>query len=456
MFRKLSSIVAALLLTVACGFNPRPQPPNPKPPDPPPVVVPVPPATVSADMVACKDPFVENYCNGMPGATFAIEAAPDVWKTYKGDANGYTFADDLPNVGDSRITIAAPGYITLGPIHLDINHTPSIGSDLVATNARGVHNYWNLQPIPPPFPQPPPRAQVLNLHITGQGMNVDTQQFGTLPWWEAALTYLNPADRAEVYKQKHQSTAWFGGDTHVIIAVPSGRALYDEPNQPYSADRFPPLDWTNGGTKMVPEFDALVIETIQNGFIPTIFLDETMDVSFKTLPVVIDALQHSPMGDLTPYVLIGPGWDGVFYGWEPSHTVIPNWAALARSVCPKCYLFIEHNVGHIPLGEGPTDWTPTGLMKDFDVLFSEFYDGVFDDTVWQIAGRTIRPYNRPAEQVGDPNPPDYMHGNLRDPNRQPACAFEFGMYGWVRSLSSAASQASWRQYFKNIGYTCGG
>jgi hypothetical protein len=214
---------------------------------------------------------------------------------------------------------------------------------------------------------------------------------------------------------------------------------------------------------MVPEFNALVIEMIQNGFIPMIFLDETYSTSMATLPIVINALQHSPQGDLTPYVIIGPGWDGVFYGWEPSHTVIPGWAALARSSCPTCYLFIEHNVGHIPLGEGPSDWHPGGLMDGFDLLLSEFYDGVFDDTVWQIAARTIglvekggtyvRPTDQPAND--DLNAPYYLApGSSRGPFK--ACAFEFGMYGWVRQFSSAESQAAWRQYFKNIGYQCGG
>jgi hypothetical protein len=415
-----------------------------------------PPTGVAADLVACKSPFIDNYCDGMPGAVFAIEVAPNVWKTYKGDGNGYAWAADLPNVPDSRITISAPGYFTLGPVHVDINHVPPIPTDLVAVNAAGIHNVWQLQAEPPPFPPPPTRQQALNVHITGQGLTVDTQQYGTLPWWEAALTYLTSTDRNAVYAAKHASTAWPSGDAHAIIAVPSGRALYDEPNQPYNATAFPPLDWTNGGTAMVPEFDALVIEVIRNGFVPMIFLDETMATSNKTLPVVIDALQHSALGDLTPYVIILPGWDGVFYGWEPSHEVIPAWAANARRQCPACYLGIEHNVGHIPLGEGDSDWTPTGLMKDFDLLLSEFWDGIFDDTVYQIAGRTIRPYHRPADQVGDPNPPMYMKGNLRDPNAQPACFFEFGMYGWVRGSSSAASIVQWRKRFKDLGYACGG
>jgi hypothetical protein len=428
---------------------------------PPPVTTPPPataPATVAVDMAACVTPFVDNYCSGV-SATIAIEIGPNVWKTYRTDTNGYVYIPDAPNVPDSQITIKADGYVTIQQ-HLDIAHNPLIPTDLVYVNSvLGLHNHRDLTPAVKPLPPTPLRQSVLAVHITGQGLTVNTAQFGTLPWWEAALTYLSPADRAAVYAAKHASTAWPAGDTHAIIAVPSGRALYDEPNQPYSADRFPPLDWTTGGTLMIPAFNDLVKETIDNGFIPMIFLDETMDTSFKTLPVVLNALQHSPYGDLTPYVMILPGWDGVFYGWEPSHTVIPQWAANARSVCPFCVLGIEHNVGHIPVGEGPSDWTPVGLMRDYDILFSEFFDGVFDDTVWQIAGRTIRPYIRPADQPAgdDPNPPYYMQGSKLFPNeKQPACFFEFAMYGWVRGSSSAASIVQWRQYFKNLGYQCGG
>jgi hypothetical protein len=451
-------VTSVLFLMVGCV---PPRPPTPQPPTPqPPVFQP------DFDLVACYTPPANNYCSGPNDGVFTLtpNSVAQTPRVQYSDGDGYTFVREIPSTWtDVNLQITASGYL---PFNLT-NVNPLVWSRnnaQVTPSGDHVHNFFVLQPVPPPpFPPAPLRASVLNVHITGQGMYVNTQQFGTLPWWEAALTYLNPADRNAVYVAKHASTAWPGGDTHAIIAVPSGRALYDEPNQPYSADRFPPLDWTNGGTQMVPEFDALVIEVIQNGFIPMIFLDETMDTSFKTLPVVINALQHSPQGDLTPYVIIGPGWDGVFYGWEPSHTVIPQWAANARALCPNCYLFIEHNVGHIPLGEGPSDWCPTCLMKDFDLLLSEFWDGVFDDTVWQIGARTIGlvskggTYVRPPDQPAgdDPNAPFYLApGNNRGPFL--ACAFEFGMYGWVRQSSTAAQQASWRQYFKNIGYVCGG
>src|SRR5207245_1467953 len=136
--------------------------------------------------------------------------------------------------------------------------------------------------------------------------------------------WLNTGDRQAVYAAKHAA-----GDTHSIVAVPTGFPLYDEPNQPYSADRFPALDWTNNRTSMDPRFVALVEEEILNGFIPLIFLQEDMTASNATLPLVIDALQHSDRGDLTRYVMILPGWDGVFYGWEPSNVVIPAWASRA-------------------------------------------------------------------------------------------------------------------------------
>jgi len=161
-------------------------------------------------------------------------------------------------------------------------------------------------PPPPPFPAPPSRDQVCSVYLHLQGMTVHTEQYGDLPWFEAALAWLNEADRKSVYETKKAA-----GDTHCIIEVPNGFPLYDEPNQPYSPDRFGPLDWTNGETVMDPKFVALVEEVIRAGFIPVLFLDERYEHSSKCMPIVIQALkEHTP--DLTDYCLLMPGWDGVF------------------------------------------------------------------------------------------------------------------------------------------------
>jgi hypothetical protein len=96
-------------------------------------------------------------------------------------------------------------------------------------------------------------------------------------------------------------------------------------------------------------------------------------------------------------------------------------------------------------------------MRSYDLLLSEFDDARFDDSVWQIAARMLGPaYRRPPDQPAgdDPRPPFY----LKDPTaRGPIvnCAFEFYEYGWVRGATPAAVNQA-RQYFKNLGYGCGG
>ena len=311
----------------------------------------------------------------------------------------------------------------------------------------GVTSATTNVTLTPSFKQAPTRDQVCGINITFQGLTVNTSQFGTLPWFGAALAWLGPQDRATVYRAQHGV-----GDTHCIVAVPSGRPLYSDPDQPYSPDRFPSLDWTNGLTSMDPAFVNLVVEVIQNGFIPMIFCDEIYDTSIKEVPLVMAALKGHPK-DLTKYCLVLPGWDGVFYGWEPSNVLIPGWAATARAIAPNCYLGIEHNIGHIPLGNGGADYIEGGLMAPFDVVLSEFENGTPPaDSTWQVVARMVNPYLRPAEQPAgdDPNPPFYLApGSPRGPYYY--CAFEFDEYRWVRGGVDAATIAAERAYLKNLG-----
>lgn len=140
------------------------------------------------------------------------------------------------------------------------------------------------------------------------------------------------------------------------------------------------------------------------------------------------------------------------YGWTPDQ--IEAFGAQFRALCPTGYLAIEHSTGHIPLGEGPTDWTPTGRMKDYDVLLSEFDpDNLHQDSTWQIAGRLLGPrYRRPADQPSgdDPAPPWYLsQGSPRGPFG--VCAFEYDTYNWVRGKSATAVQAN-RAYLTAMGW----
>lgn len=316
----------------------------------------------------------------------------------------------------------------------------------------------------PPFPPVPTREQVLGVNLQFQGLTVHTAQYGDLPWFEAALAWLTPADRQAVYAAKHAV-----GDTHCIIALPSGPPLYDEPNQPYSADRFGPLDWTAQNTAMDPKLVALVEEVILAGFTPLLFLggdagEQGFPVAMAQLPLVTNALAASVYGDLNAYVVKIPGWDGVFYGYTPEH--VQQFGDTARQLSPNGYVGIEHNTGHIPVGNGPADYAPGGMMTSYDLILSEFDDGTArqghaNDSIWQIVGRLTRPYNRPADQPSgdDPNPPFYLaQPTARGPYYY--TCFEFEEYSWVHQWYAldqagrdalAAQIAEERQYLRALG-----
>lgn len=394
-----------------------------------------------------------------------------------GDTNtdGYVAFDNVnTSIVDTFVVVTQPGCVDYTQaLKLPAgNQTIRVGfpGDGSATNNEDV---W-LPPVncTPPMPPIPSRMEVLKMCMSFQGLTVHTQQYGDLPWWEAPLTWLDlPQDRQAVYAAKHANhNPWCpNGDTHAMVFVPFGKPIYDEPGQPYSADRFPARDWTNGNTVMDPKFVALVTEVRQNGFIPIIVGAEEYGFpdpskAIVQISLIVQALQRAPAGDLTQHVSLMPGFDGVFYGWEPSHSAIPLWAQAIRAICPWCYIAIEHGTGHIPLGEGASDWTPVGLMKDFDALYSEFNDDQYDDTTWQIPARLLcGAYVRPSIQPSgdDPNPPCYLLGSPRGP--QINCAMEFGTYGYVRGSYGPTPQANddhvnnvQRPYFVKLGYTCGG
>ena len=279
------------------------------------------------------------------------------------------------------------------------------------------------------LPSVPTRAQVLsyNTHFMG-GLLVNSQKYGLMPWWDAALSWCDYATRQEAYRIKR-----LAGDTHCIVELPNGYPLYDEPEQFYSPDRFGPLDWTNGESSLTPDFINLIKEVIVNGFKFHIAMDERYDHSIKLIPLVANALASS---GLTKYGCVMPGYDGVFYGWDPSQIV--QWGSIARTINSDIYLGLEFNVGHIPLGEGGRDYQSGGRMENFDIIFGEFNsfvpnNGSAGDSFWQIVGRMVRPYNRPPDQPSwdDPSPPFYLVDSPR--GQRYFVFFETGSpYDWVR------------------------
>lgn len=428
-------LVIVALLSAGCVPTPAPKPPAPP--------------------EFCVAPNVhQGRVDGPPlaGAHVFVAGA-------KGDTNkdGYLYLYPIA-AGATTIHVTADGFDPA-----DVPYTvASLSCDVAIA----------LTPTVPPLPAPPTRDEILNVRMSFQGLDVVTQQFGVLPWFEAALPWLQPVDRQAAYAAKHASKAWDGGDTHALVFLPSGPALYDEPHQPYSADRFGPLDWTNGNTKIDPKLADLIAEIAHAGFNRQLLFLGGDDgstcgrnpvppqcgyvIASKQLDLVADALRHSTYGDLRVYVVVIPGFDGTFYGYTPDQ--IHEWGAHCRRV--MLYCGFEHSTGHIPAGDGPGEWAaPNGPMRSYDLILSEFDDDRFDDSVWQIAARMIGPaYRRPADQPSgdDPHPPFYPkdptdRGPIRD------CVFEFGLFGQVHGAYGADHvNTAQRPYFKNIGYTCGG
>lgn len=115
---------------------------------------------------------------------------------------------------------------------------------------------------------------------------------------------------------------------------------------------------------------------------------------------------------------------------------------------------LEFSTGHIPLGNGPSDYAPGGAMVDYDVIMAEFDNWpTLGDAEFQIIGRMIGPaYVRPPQQPSgdDPHPPWY----LATPSPRGAyyfIAFEYATYQWTRSQISATMVQQGRAWYLATG-----
>lgn len=427
-------------------------------PIPTPVVVPVtppPPGPVALQREILV--VVTDGANRLANADVTLndQSAPHHGTT--GADGTVAFMNVVSSTQDTQIAVALEGcaaYIENITLTAGINQQVDLGGPRTTPNAVQA----------PPvvcMPAVPTRAQVIAVHTSFQGLTVQTQQFGAMPWFEAALAWLSPADRQAVYAAKRAA-----GDTHCLVFIPFGPPLYDEPGQFYTRDKFGPLDWTHGNTTIDPAVIDLIVEVRRAGFIPTVFMDGDAGqagyaIARVQLPLLVQALATAPEGNLLCHVGIVPGFDGVFYGWTPEQITAfgIQFRALVGSGCG--YLGIEHSTGHIPIGNGPADWIPGGPMETYDFLLGEFDDGRFDDSVWQVLARTIGPaYVRAPEQpaADDSGAPYGINsGNFylrfstpRGPMEY--VVFEFWTYGWVRGASVAqVNQAI--AYFKARGAT---
>lgn len=316
--------------------------------------------------------------------------------------------------------------------------------------------YQNKRPVMPPAPT---KRELMEAQYTFQGLRANCPQYDArpLPIFDPMRDVVDQACR-DAIDAAHRAA----GDKVIGVALSH---QYDEPGV------IPVLRWGKDWTTDLPGLHAYLVDIIQRGFYVQLHLagdgHSVKDASGRyvyndpvghtygcewlneTFPQIADALE-----DIHPYIRFLPGYDGVFYGCEtPDGQVIemPRFAAKFKDRWPDGVLGIEFNTGHLPFGEGDTDWQPGGRMQDFDMVFAEFDGNLDQDSTWQIVARLMKrkgEYRRPPEQPAwdDPDPPAYL-------GKWPGVAvcFEWATYDDVRFRLTSAQVDAGRQKLRAIG-----
>jgi hypothetical protein len=400
---------------------------------------------------------------------------------------GEGIAGVMLSPGDYKITFSKAGYADEQRDVTIVAEGPPIRVGLERAHSSGGGG--ELPPIPT-------RAQVCAIQHSLAGLTYDTQAYGAIPAWFYGA--LDNDDRARA-RAAHRAA----GDTHIPIPVTEA---YRE-----GGTLWPPA-LANGYdyTQDMDTYRAIAREAIADGF----FIDCALGGDglgtgpnyndpvgrtygcgwlFKNLERMIRALQGdgtTERPDLTPYIIMRPGWDAVFYGWGGEETPgmtyarplrwrfrdhpiptptaqelddqqmrVKKFGELFRSILPHGYLSIEHTPGNIPVGEGGGDYQPSGLMTTFDTIMGE-YNTFHEDSYWQIAGRMLDVYHRPPDQPAgdDPNPPKYLGP---DSPRGPYFYVVFeptaaGAYEWCRGRCTRDQMQHEDQYIRDSGATLTG
>lgn len=339
---------------------------------------------------------------------------------------------------------------------------PGIGYP--ASRAKHLNELYEALGLTPPFPLAPSREDVCGVRIGFQGVTIQTAQYGAIPAFGPETSQLDDADLTSYCQQMVAL-----GNTHVEIAI---SWAYDEASFSYPV---PGRDLTNDLPELarrlrlmltVPGVKAVMVFLAGDGR----SLAKNPDGSYPyndpqghtyghewlmdTFPRIADALR-----DLAPYLLFVPGYDGVFYGWgneglpdlQPQRVI--DFGNLFRQVLPNGYLALEHDIGHIPVGEGGDDYG--GPLQVYDVILSEFDNWpATGDPTWQIANRMLGPaYVRPPDEPSSDDPAEHNYlapGTPRGPYF--TCAYEFCTYAWVRGELTAAQVQQGRDYYTALGY----
>jgi hypothetical protein len=340
-----------------------------------------------------------------------------------------------------------------------------LGGPATATAAQPQVWPVTLTPSTPPMPAAPSRDEILTAQNGGmQGEFFSDATCGTFPWWDPLITTIRAACRPAVYAMKRAY-----GDKKIIVPLTwsylEGGLAIDGTGADFSEN--------------LPAFHALLVEIIRAGF----YVDLRLGADGASNCLIGQARHcdyNDPVGhtygngwlvdnfdrifgaldDLHGFIEWNPGFDGVFYGWDPAW--IRSFGAQFRARCTlaeHCFLSLEFNSGHIPTGEGGGSFLPGGDMVDYDGIQAEFDPGeggvVHNDNIWQITPRLIcGDWRRPADEPSgdDETPPCYGSVTNRAGLHYVFSALEPNTYFHVRNRLSRETSKADRDYLASVGW----
>lgn len=316
-----------------------------------------------------------------------------------------------------------------------------------------------------PLPPAPSRDALGAVRIGFQGVTASTQQYGDFPMFGPETTTLDDADLT-AYCQQIRAAGFTHGEIAVSWAYREPGFLMPVPGRDLSNDlpelcRRIRLMLTAGGLTGVVLFmagDGRSRPKNPDGTYPyndpvgdTYGYEWLMEHTSRIWSAVMAAGLHR-------HTIPCPGYDSVWYGWggdtdgvdrQPAR--MKAWFDLLRAVDPGALIAVEHGAGKMVFGQGQADFEPGGTGENVDVVLGEYPADVHGDQVWQIVGRLIRPYSRPADQPAgdDPNPPFVLVDSPR--GRRVYVRYEYRTFDWTRGRVTAAQVQADRAYLQALG-----
>jgi hypothetical protein len=357
----IGAILAVLILfAAACG----PMRPTPPPPSPP-------PATQQTWNFAMVFP-----CQATVGAE-GWSGGPHV-----SNPDGYIYVSGIPANPDPA---TGQPRITHGHVQAQCDgwqtwdEDKSWGELVAAGPAYYVEDMRRLGP--PPLPPAPSKSELQTAPHTFQGLRANCPEFDTrpLPIFDVMIDAVGEACKQSIL-DAHENA----GDRLVAMALSHA---YLEPGieAPISTGH----DWTYdlpglnrflGDVIRRPRRDGrpwlVQLHLAGDGLSAAKGADgrwryndpvgwtygyEFIRDFFPTLNACLHGQMAGCDDDVHAFVRLVNGFDGVFYGWDPAQGVA--FARQVKDACPDCVLGIEFNSGHIPFGEGDSDYRPGGRMR---------------------------------------------------------------------------------------------